>query len=242
VTPRTALIYLPSPTQSLKYLFGSAFRAPTEYELNTFYHGDGVNRLRPEAIDTHELVWERYANDRLRTSVSTYWYKADRLITAIPDELTNAQLTYVNQGQVRAKGLELEAQMRIAGEARALVSYGLQRAVDQQTGDVLPNSPGHVLKGRMSLPWPTRRSSVAVEGQYLSERKTRSGEAVSGAATLNFHMVHPLGPSWTLIGGVRNIFDQEYSDPVSGAHLQEALPQNGRTARIGLQWNVWPRK
>ena len=81
VTPRAALIFLPSSTQSLKYLYGSAFRAPNEYELNTFYFGERVNTLRPESIDTHELVWERYINDRLRTSVSTYWYKADRLIT-----------------------------------------------------------------------------------------------------------------------------------------------------------------
>ncbi len=34
VTPRAALIVLPSSTQSLKYLYGSAFRAPNEYELN----------------------------------------------------------------------------------------------------------------------------------------------------------------------------------------------------------------
>ena len=35
VTPRAALIVLPSSTQSVKYLYGSAFRAPNAYELNT---------------------------------------------------------------------------------------------------------------------------------------------------------------------------------------------------------------
>ena len=33
VTPRAALIVLPSSTQSFKYLYGSAFRAPNENEL-----------------------------------------------------------------------------------------------------------------------------------------------------------------------------------------------------------------
>ena len=42
VTPRAALIVMPSSSQSFKYLFGSAFRAPNAYELNTFYFGDGV--------------------------------------------------------------------------------------------------------------------------------------------------------------------------------------------------------
>src|SRR5262249_12973236 len=63
VTPRTALIFLPTATQSVKYLYGKAFRAPNEYELNTTYFGESVIALRPESIDTHELVWERYHND-----------------------------------------------------------------------------------------------------------------------------------------------------------------------------------
>ena len=33
VTPRASLIATPSANQSFKYLFGSAFRAPTFYEL-----------------------------------------------------------------------------------------------------------------------------------------------------------------------------------------------------------------
>ena len=111
---------MPSSTQSFKYLYGNAFRAPNAYELNAFYFGEQVADLRPESIDTHEFVWERYINDWLRTSVSTYWYKADRLITLMPDDSAFLGATYVNQGQVRAKGLELEAQMRLSG--------GVQRA------------------------------------------------------------------------------------------------------------------
>lgn len=239
VTPRTALIFLPSSTQSIKYLYGSAFRAPNEYERNTTYFGDRVNLLRPESIDTHELVWERYVNDWLRTSVSTYWYKADQLITTTLDDESLLGVSFVNQGQVRAKGLELEAQMRVTGDSRALVSYALQNAVDQETDQDLPNSPRHVAKGRISLPGFTPRSSVSVEGQYLSGRTTLVGTKVSSAATFNVHLVQPLGRSWELIGGIRNIFNEEYLDPVSGQHKQDAIPQNGRTARIGLRWKLW---
>ena len=46
-----------------------------------------MTSLRPESIDTHEFVWERYTNDWLRTSVSTYWYKAERLITLMTDDV-----------------------------------------------------------------------------------------------------------------------------------------------------------
>ena len=200
---------------------------------------NGSTNLRPESIDTHELVWERYVNDWLRTSVSTYWYKAERLITWYPTTRRFWALTFVNQGEVRAKGLELEAQMRLKGESRALVSYALQSAVEQETHAGLPNSPRHMAKARISLPGPTARSFVSVEGQYLSSRETLAGSKVSAAATVNVTMIQPLGRSWELFGSVRNIFDARYSDPVSSQHRQDAIPQNGRTARIGLRWKLW---
>ena len=80
---------------------------------------------------------------------------------------------------------------------------------------------------------------MSVEGQFLSSRGTLAGSTVSAAATVNVTMVQPLGRSWELTGGVRNIFDERYSDPVSSQHLQDAIAQNGRTARIGLSWRLW---
>jgi outer membrane receptor for ferrienterochelin and colicins len=239
VTPRAALIVLPSSSQSVKYLYGRAFRAPNAFELNDAFFGAGVINLRPEGIDTHELVWERYFNDRLRTSASTYWYKVDRLILLVADDSSLLGLTFSNQGQVRAKGLELEAQVRLKGDSRVLMSYALQEAVDQETQTGLPNSPRHMAKARISLPGPTNLSFVSVEGQYLSSRTTIVGSKVGAAATVNVTVVQPLGRSWELTGGVRNIFDSRYLDPVSSQHRQEAIAQNGRTARIGLRWKLW---
>ena len=241
VTPRAALIVLPSSGQSFKYLFGSAFRAPNAYELNAYYFGDQVRNLRPESIDTHEVVWERYVNDWLRTSVSTYWYKADKLITLIADDSTILGGTFVNQGDVRAKGLELEAQMRLKAGSRALVSYALQSAVDQETKAGLPNSPRHMVKARFSLPSSARGPLVAIEAQYLSRRGTVAGLELSPAVTANITVIQPLGHALELFGGVRNIFDDQYEDPVSSQHRQDAIPQNGRTARIGLRWKLWTK-
>jgi outer membrane receptor protein involved in Fe transport len=78
-----------------------------------------------------------------------------------------------------------------------------------------------------------------VQAQYLSSRGTLTGSRVSPAGTVNLTMVQPLGQSWELTGTVRNIFDARYSDPVSTQHRQDAIAQNGRTARIGLRWKLW---
>ncbi len=114
-----------------------------------------------------------------------------------------------------------------SGGSQALVSYALQEAVDQETGSELPNSPRHMTKARFSVPGPSDRSFVAVEALYLSSRKPVSGARVPGAATLNITLTQPLGQSWELFGGFRNLFNVDYSDPASAQHLQTAIPQNG---------------
>ncbi len=234
LTPRAAVIVMPSPNQSLKYLFGSAFRAPNAYELTTFYFGESA--LRPESIDTHEFVWERYTNNWLRTSASAYWYKAEGLITLIADPSTRLGTAYVNEGEVRARGLEFEAQMRIRGGVQALTSYALQQVIDQDTRDALTNSPRHMLKARVSVNGPTDRSSIAGEALYFSSRTTLAGNTLSSATLVNLTMIQPIGRSFEVVGTVRNLFNEQYADPVSDLHLQDSIPQNGRTFLIGLRW------
>jgi outer membrane receptor for ferrienterochelin and colicins len=240
VTPRTALIVMPTPHQSFKYLYGRAFRAPNIYETIEFYFGPDVAALRPETIDTHEFVWERYTSDWLRTSVSSYWYKADQLITLTGSNDPSAFLgvTYVNQGEVRAKGLELEAQMRLWGDAEGHVSYALQEARDQATGDILTNSPRQMIKGRLSAPLFGAGSSVSFEALGIGTRQTIAGNRLPAAATANLTITKSLGSSLELLGTVRNLFDVEYAIPASDSHLQDSIPQNGRTFRVGLRVKV----
>jgi outer membrane receptor for ferrienterochelin and colicins len=241
VSPRAALVVIPSSNQSFKYLYGRAFRTPNDFEQNTFYFGAGTENLRPESIDTQELVWERYTNDWLRTSVSGYWYKADKLITTILDPSTFLGVTFVNENQVRAKGLELEAQMRLGAGLQGLMSYALQRAEDAQTGAVLVNSPGQMAKVRLSMPGPSRRSFVSVEVLSMSSRRTLAGNTLNPATTANVTVVAPAGTTFELVGTVANLFNVQYADAASANHLQDTIPQNGRTLRVGLSWKLWSK-
>ncbi len=237
ITPRTALIWMPSAHQSFKYLYGNAFRAPNMYEQTEYYFGAGVSSLRPETIDTHEVVWERYSGDWLRTSVSSYWYKAKELITLTSTSDPDAFLgvTYVNEGEVRAKGLEFEAQMRLWHGAEGHMSYALQEATDQATGEILTNSPRQMGKSRVSASLFGPGSSVAVEVLGIGRRQTVAGNTLGAATTANLTIIKPLGRSLELFGSVRNLFGLDYAVPASSEHVQDSIPQNGRTFRVGLK-------
>jgi len=173
----------------------------------------------------------------LRTSVSSYWYKAKELITLTSTSDPDAFLgvTYVNEGEVRAKGLEFEAQMRLWHGAEGHMSYALQEATDQATGETLTNSPPQMGKARVSAPLFGPGSSVAVEVLGIGRRQTVAGNTLGAAATANLTIIKPLGRSLELVGSVRNLFGLDYAVPASSEHVQDSIPQNGRTFRVGLK-------
>jgi outer membrane receptor protein involved in Fe transport len=170
--------------------------------------------------------------------VSTYSYKADNLITLAPDPSAPSGTAYVNEGRVHAKGLELEAQMRLRGGLQALMSYAWQRAEDVDTGSTLANSPGQIGKVRLSVPGPFRGSFLSLEVLSLGSRQTIAGNTLKPAATAHITAIAPLRNGFELVGTVRNLFDVQYADPASDSHRQDSIPQNGRTLRIGLRWKI----
>jgi outer membrane receptor for ferrienterochelin and colicins len=241
VTPRAALIAMPSSNQSFKYLYGRAFRAPNLFETNSFYFGSSTQGLFPESIDTHEVVWERYTSDRLRTAVSLYRYDADGLITQVLDPTTFVGTTFVNQGHVQARGLEVEAQMRLGAGVQGVMSYALQRAENADTGQTLVNSPAQMAKVRLSVAGPWKGAITSTEVLTMSSRRTLAGNTLGAATTASVTLLAPIRRGLDLEATARNLFNAQYSDPGSDSHRQDDIPQNGRTFRIGVRWTLWAK-
>ncbi len=241
-TPRGAVIVMPSTDHSIKYLYGQAFRAPNAYEL--YFFRDASAYLRPESIATHEWVWEAYLNERVRTAVSTYRYRATQLVDlriVDPDAVGVAnQLGFANDGTIQAAGLELEGEIRLKREAQVLASYTLQDATDAAPGGQrLTNSPRHMAKLRLSVPVSRNRSFASFEWQYLSARTTLAGRTVDPASVANVTVNLPIGSSLLVTGQIRNLFNARYADPASDEQIADSIEQNGRTARIGIRWSFW---
>jgi iron complex outermembrane receptor protein len=238
VSPRASLVFTATPNRAFKYLFGSAFRAPNAYEFDYLSNGVRNAALRPETINTNEVVWEEYVGGWLRTSVSGYRNNVDRLLTLVSDD--EGVLSYSNAGRVIARGLELEAEAKYRAGLHVLVSYSWQKAQDRDTDAELTNSPHHLVKVRVGLAGPVSRSTTAFEVQTSSGRLALTGAEVPGHAIANANYVQPIGVGLSLTATLRNMFDADYADPASEEHVQAAIPQDGRTLLVGVQWN-WKR-
>jgi iron complex outermembrane receptor protein len=107
---------------------------------------------------------------------------------------------------------------------------------DQDTHETLTNSPRHMLKARASVHGPTAQSFISLEALHVSRRTTLAGNSLPSATLANLTMIQPIGRSFELSATLRNLFNEQYSDPASNQNVQDSIAQNGRTVRVSLRW------
>jgi iron complex outermembrane receptor protein len=233
LSPRAALIYLPSPGHTTKLIGGTAYRTPNPYER--FYSiaadGDAVgveNALPDEEIRSLELNHEWRVTPRTRFLGGLFQNDVRHHVRQTTDPLTGASSARSFSG-IRAHGAEFEFEHQFGNDARLHASYTWQDAEDKDSGDTPMNSPKHLLKLRASQPLPWRDSELAFELNYVSERLDRTGDSVPSYAVANLiYTVRPVR-GLDLRLGVYNLFDEDYADPVNGSdYTQLVIPRDGR--------------
>lgn len=238
VNPRLAVMYRPNDASALKFLYGTAFRAPNVYEL---YYRDGVTGkdnpdLEPETIRTYELVYEQLVGRNVWTTFSIYHYELDDLIEQVIDP-GDGLLVFQNAGRVNANGVEAEASGAIGSRLRGRVSYTYQRAVDDANGEQLANSPKHMAKLALNAPLLRQMLWAGFEVQLASSRTNARDERVPGHTLTNLSLVaRDWAPGLEFNAGIYNVLDRSYDDPSSQEHMQSSIPQDGRNFRLGVRY------
>jgi iron complex outermembrane receptor protein len=226
--PRAAVVVKPLQGTVLKLLYGQAFRAPNVYER--LYSAEGYKAnpdLGPERTRSYEVVWEQALGRAVRFTAAAFLERITGLITQITDPADGLSV-FRNVGAVDARGAEAGLETRLAGDVRARVSYTLSDARDRDTRMRLTNSPAHLAKVNASAPLSGERLVLAVEGQFVGERKTRLGTWTDPVYLLHANVSSTgLVRGLTLSLGVRNLLDRRYADPASPDWVQVAIPQDG---------------
>jgi iron complex outermembrane receptor protein len=236
--PRAALIYTLDRATTLKGLYGRAFRAPNLYEL---YSQDGgltqkpSPLLRPETIESYELVAERQLARTLRGTVSVYHFDAAGLIS-IHSDSTDDLLVFGNLNRVRSTGVELEAEGSV-GQLSARASYARQHVRDVAAGIAPVNSPSHVARLGLSLGMLGDKARVSSEFRYLGSRRTVTGAEVPAYGLVSLTLLaRPVRSGLELSGSVYNLLNRRYGDPGGAELAQEVVTQDGRVVRVGARY------
>ncbi len=243
VNPRLALIYQPVAGTALKFLYGTAFRAPSPNEL--YYSDGGLSQvtspqLRPETISSYELILDQQLGSHVSAAVSGYYYRVNDLIkeaTLPPGDPFAGAIHLVNLGTAEAHGVELALKGNWARGFKSQVSYSWTEARDALTGARLVNSPEHLVKLGVIAPLYRDKIFGSVEWHYTSGRQTLAGQTAPGFGTANLTLFsRDLIRGVELSASVYNLFDTRYREPGGPEHVQDQIPQDGRSWRLKLTY------
>jgi iron complex outermembrane receptor protein len=229
--PRIGLMATPAAGTSVKLLYGTAYRAPNEYEQH-YYTGQGA--LRPESITSVEAVAERRFGDHVRASVSLFSNDIHDLITLQSN--ASGDLVFRNTDRARSRGWEASIDSRFESGLATRLSYSYQRTQD---GDDKPlsNSPAHMVKGAVTAPVPEIAGWLSVGAQYMSSRLTLDGADSGDSLLVDATLLVRLGQTMEASASIQNVLDHSYADPGSEEHRQDLIPQNGRSFALSLAWS-----
>ncbi len=234
MSPRGGLVYHAGGGTTLKALYGEAFRAPNQPELNIEVL-PFIKRnpdIEPERIRTVELVVEQRLTEGFHATVAAYDYRMSKIIGGMQDP-ADGVLTFVNFGQVDARGMEFGIRAEPAEGYSLRAGYILQQGTGGQAVPEMANAPAHglrvaasaVLAGGFTLAtnlvYDHARAALPARADG-TDHLWVTDVALTGAIFERLHL--------SLIA--ENVFDTEYRHPAPVNVRQGSVPQYGRVFRI----------
>lgn len=229
VNPRVGLIYNPQKRTTLKFLYGRAFRAPNAYER--FYIPNPFTQLVPEKTHTFEIAAEHYFTRHHRVGLSVYRYHVSDLLTQTISPA--GDIYFENLDRAEATGVELELEGKYSTGLRVRASYALQRTKDVTAGTELTGSPRQLAKAGLIRSFARERYTAGLELQYHGTARTLAGATARDFTIGNLTLTaRPLVKDVEVSASLYNLFNTSYGYPGGEDHIQDTLPQPGRTLRL----------
>ena len=193
--------YQIAPEWRARASYGTAFKAPTLYQLYAPYYGNAA--LQPETSTNREigLTWERGSHS---ASVTWYLNRVSHLIDWSP-----ATYVYESVGRAKLQGVTLAYDGRF-GLWTVHATYDWLQATNADTGLLL----GHRARNTASLaltrqwgPW-----TAGVEGQLVGPRYDDNANTVrlGGYGLVNLTMRYAVSQTVSVEGRIDNLFNKHY--------------------------------
>ncbi|UXI66301.1 TonB-dependent receptor [Tahibacter amnicola] len=225
VTPRLAAVWRAGSNDTLKAQYGEGFRTPVGVEL--YDSGQRNTRLDFETVHTSELAWIHRSHDSV--------YRATLYHQVVDDVLGPAGppgAGFRNAGQVRSRGVELEANVRLTDHLRlnGNVSKIYTRRQVPSPANINP-TPGRafgtpeILANLGLIAQPNDQWTLGANWHRVGARSLSPASSARGYSALNLSAEHAFSrvPGLSLRLAVRNATDADITYVVNRAPPQTPL-------------------
>ncbi|MDQ8203025.1 TonB-dependent receptor [Pelagicoccus sp. SDUM812003] len=231
LSPRLGCVYQLDKRNSLKLLYGSAFRAPSEEEMNLsenpFYVGNPD--LKSEVAETADLIWVSRGKSRyLSLGVFVSSFEDAISLVSYPD----GRNVHQNVELGSSKGFELEASQQIGERWLGRLTY--THLMD--TPDAFFREADE--KASFALCYNTNGWMANLTSVWTGGRQT----AIRGGSLLNlddYWAVHAkveyrTSDGWSYFLRAKNVGDQQYLVPSLTVDFLGGIPSRGRELTVGI--------
>ncbi len=226
VSPRATLVFRATSRWRFMAAGYGAFRGPTLNELyRSFRVGNTLTLGNPELTQERLLGGEAglafaSRDERLRVRVLGYLSRLEDPVANVTLRATPTLITRQRQnlGRVRSRGLEVEADLRVASRLQASLGYGFVDAAVTQfsadptlEGNDVPQVPRHQATLQLRYPDP-RRLDVTVQMRASSRQfeDDQNRLVLAGFFTLDARVGHRFGRA-ELFAAAENLTGERYA-------------------------------
>ena len=230
INPRAALVWQTRYDLTTKFLYGRAFRAPSFAELFTINNPIrlGNPNLKPETINTYELVFDYNPTFNIHTTLNLFHYDINDQILPTPDS-NGTVITYENSGAQTGNGMEIETDWSIKKDLKLMANYAFQRSENKNTHSDAGNAPHHEIYTRLNWEFYTDWSIVP-QFDWVIDRKRVAGDTrpdIKDYTTVDLTLRRKnIADKWELAVLVKNLFDQDIRDPSQYSSPAPAIPND----------------
>lgn len=217
----------------LRASYGEGFKAPTLYQLYSFY---GNLALQPERSRSADAAVEYGSRKGDAFFAVTVFRRDSRNLIQFDSAANGGWGSYYIVPKTRASGFELEGGVRPAVGLHLQAAYSYVKPVNRTTGRDLYRRPRHALT--LSADWDTPLAGLAlgadlrVVGKSMDDpagdTDPRNDVRMKGYALADLRASLPLGERFELFGRIENVTDAAYQ-MVSGYNTP------GRSAYLGAR-------
>lgn len=239
VSPRIAVMYLPTERTSLKYVLGHAFRAPDAYDLFYVDQQDITapsKDLQPETIDSHALILDHRLLPWLNATVVGFFSDLHKEIEESVDATGSSY--FANGGGDLSYGVdsELRADSRSGWMARA--SYSFVKTRERENSLQVMNAPSHLAKLNGTVPL-SRYAFVSGEVFYTGVQQNYLRARIASSLLTNATFsTRPLWGGWQFSLSAYNLLDRRWYTPTGPELTQKATEQDGRNLRFKISYRL----
>ncbi|MEY4590254.1 MAG: hypothetical protein RL497_2330, partial [Pseudomonadota bacterium] len=232
-SPRIGLIHQLDKQNTLKILYGEAFRAPALSELGVINTPLtlGNQNLTYECIKTWELIWH---SEWHHTAASLDVFHS-RYSNPISVGFIGNVRQSVNSQNDHTSGIELEASQEFLQHWLLRATYTHLFELPAASFREADNFASLMLNFKQQkLNW---NIAAIYQAQRFTQEQVNILQPLPAFWMADSKLSYEFSDAYKVNLKIKNLFDKEFSTPALSAGLVKGIPHRGREWSVGLEWN-----